>query len=41
MKMYFVIQNSYFDTNDFSENPIKKSLKPYIVTANYNESHYY
>jgi hypothetical protein len=41
MKLYFVILNSYFDINDFSDNPIKKYLKPYYVTSSSNQAHYY
>ncbi|CDW89063.1 UNKNOWN [Stylonychia lemnae] len=29
------------DINDFSENPIKNSLKPYFLTPSYNTSHSY
>ncbi len=39
--MYFVVINSFFDTKDFSPNPIKKYLEPYFVMSGYNESHYY
>lgn len=31
--MYFVILNSYFQTDDFSENPIKEYYKPYELTT--------
>jgi hypothetical protein len=39
--MYFIVINSFFDSSDFSGNPIKKYLEPYIVTATYNISRYY
>jgi hypothetical protein len=33
LKLYFVIQNSYFDSSDFSENPIVKTFKPYFISS--------
>lgn len=41
IKLYFIIENSYFDISDFSENPVKKYLEPYYVVSSYNQSHYY
>eukprot|EP00347_Sterkiella_histriomuscorum_P008262 403345754 len=41
LKLYYVIQNSYFDQNDFSEDPIKKFLKPYFITSQFNTSQSY
>lgn len=39
--MYVVMENSYFDDKDFSNNPIKKFLKPYYYTAKNNTGNYY
>lgn len=36
LKLYLVLQNSYFKDNDFSANPIKTFLKPYYYNAKYN-----
>jgi hypothetical protein len=41
LKLYFVIENSYFDTLEYSDNPIKKYLKPYYLTSRNNTSFYY
>ena len=38
LKLYFVIENSYFDTNDFSDKPVKKLLTPYYYTSKNNTS---
>ena len=33
LKLYFVSENSYFDPEDLSDNPIKKFLTPYYLTS--------
>ena len=39
--MFVIVQNSYFDENDFSNNPIKKLIKQYQFATTYNESTVY
>ncbi len=41
LKLYFVIENSYFDENDFSGEPIKRYMKPYYLTSLNDTSFYY
>lgn len=36
-----MIVNSFFNTSDFSEEPITKYLEPYFVESSFNVSHYY
>lgn len=36
IKMYFITKNSYFDTSDFSQNPIKTIVQPYFVMSSHN-----
>jgi hypothetical protein len=40
LKLYLVVQNSYFKDEEFDGNPIKKFLKPYILTSSFNTSNY-
>ncbi len=41
LKLYLIVQNSFFDDEDFNENPIKYYNKPYYMTSQYNRSVYY
>lgn len=41
LKLYFVVENTYFDENDFSANPIKRYKKPYYLTSLNDTSFYY
>ncbi|CDW87692.1 UNKNOWN [Stylonychia lemnae] len=41
LKLYFVVENSYFDETDYSNNAVKKFLKPYYLTSKNNTSMYY
>ncbi|CDW88164.1 UNKNOWN [Stylonychia lemnae] len=41
LKLYVVVQNSFFDQDNFSDNSIKTSLKPYFLTPSNNQSHSY
>lgn len=41
MKLYLIIENTYFKDDDFSEDPIKPYNKPYYLTSSYNRSVYY
>lgn len=40
IKLFIVLQDSYFKDDDF-EQPLKRYLKPYYLTSAYNESIYY
>jgi isoleucyl-tRNA synthetase len=40
LRMWLVVQNSYFKDDDFSENPIKTYNKIYRLTSIYNTSQY-
>lgn len=41
LKLYLLIENSFFDESKFGEDYIKKYLKPYYLTSLYNQSIYY
>ncbi|CDW75886.1 UNKNOWN [Stylonychia lemnae] len=41
LKLFVVVQNSFFDQDNFSDNLIKTSLKPYFLSPSYNQSHSY
>jgi hypothetical protein len=42
LKLYLVVENSYFNDKDFSDNPIKKYLKSYSFQAlDYQSIYYY
>ena len=41
LKLWLIVQNTNFDVNDFSDNPIHKSNKPYYLTSFANKSVYY
>ncbi|TNV81156.1 hypothetical protein FGO68_gene1145 [Halteria grandinella] len=41
LKLYLLMENSYFDESNFDGDYIKKFLKPYYLTSLYNQSIYY
>ncbi|CDW80648.1 UNKNOWN [Stylonychia lemnae] len=41
LKLYFVVENSYFDENDYGKESVKKFLKPYYLTSKNGTSKYY
>ena len=36
VKLYVILQNSYFKDDDFSDNPVKHYLKPYYLNTKFN-----
>ena len=41
LKLFWVVQNSYFKDDDFTDDPIKPYLKPYYLVTVFNQSQYY
>ena len=41
LKLFWVVQNSYFKDDEFVDNPIKAYLKPYYLVTVFNQSQYY
>jgi hypothetical protein len=38
LKLFWVVQNSYFKDDDFTDDPIKPYLKPYYLVTVFNQS---
>jgi hypothetical protein len=41
VRLYLLMENSFFDEKHFDDNYIKKYLKPYYLNSFYNKSVYY